>query len=327
MRFLAMFIFFMLGSLTLWIVLIWGQAGNPTKMSQWIYDAYEKKEGIARSIKEEKVVIVAGSNALFGIDSKMLSKAMGLPVINYGVNAGIELPLTLFMAQKVIHKGDTVIMPLEYPMYSYDGTAGAQMIDYLFAREPAYFWRLRFQEKLYLVWHTTFGRIAEGYFRQENTPVTKGLYGAHHIDDYGDQIETEIKHRSNWMYNEVLNHVKNPQSYGVEFDREALGWFYLEEFVQWCNTREVKVIFMPSTLLKNERYMKDPKEKWLYTHIADEVRRKGWNYVGNPYDYMYETELYFNTDFHLIDSARKMRTEKMLEDLGCNQGALKCTLR
>jgi len=84
---------------------------------------------------------------------------------------------------------------------------------------------------------------------------------------------------------------------------------------------------MPSTLLRNEYYFNDPKEKWLYTHIADEVRRKGWNYVGDPYDYMYEKELYFNTDFHLIDRARKMRTEKMLEDLGCNQGALKCTLR
>lgn len=322
MRFLAMFIFFMLGSLALWLLLVWGQAGNPTKMSQWIYDAYEKKEGIAKSIKEEKVVIVAGSNALFGIDSKMLSKAMGLPVVNYGVNAGIELPLTLFMAQKVIGTGDTVIMPLEYPMYSYDGTAGAQMIDYLFAREPAYFWKLGFDEQLYLVWHTTFDRIAEGYFRQENTPVTKGLYGAHHIDDYGDQIETEIKHRSDWMYNEVLNHVKNPQSYGAEFDSEALGWSYLEAFVQWCETREVKVVFMPSTLLRNETYIKYTKEKWFYTHIADEVRGRGWSYVGDPYEYMYEPSAYFNTNFHLNESARVIRTNKMIYDL--NKSSILC---
>ncbi|RUA00014.1 MAG: hypothetical protein DSY89_07400, partial [Deltaproteobacteria bacterium] len=59
-----------------------------------------KKEKIAKSIQTKKIVIVAGSNALFGIKSKMLSKALHMPVLNYGVNAGIELPLTLELAKR-----------------------------------------------------------------------------------------------------------------------------------------------------------------------------------------------------------------------------------
>lgn len=315
MRFLTSFILFIFGCFILLSFIIWGQAGKPTQMSQWIYDVYKKKINIAHLIKEKKIIIVAGSNALFGIDSQMLSDAFTLPVVNFGVNAGIELPLTLFMAQKVIHKGDTVIMPLEYPMYSYDGTPGVQMIDFLLGREAGFFKKLYFDEQFYILWHISFDRIVEGYLRAKNTPVTKGVYGAYHINKYGDQTRTEIKYRSDWMYKEVLKHVKKPETYGAEFDKMASGWLYLEKFVEWCESKEVKVVFMPSTLLKDESYFAESNEKWFYEHIANEVRGKGWNYVGDPYDYMYAKELYFNTNFHLIESARKMRTEKMIEDL------------
>ncbi|MBA1419971.1 MAG: hypothetical protein FAF03_03690 [Epsilonproteobacteria bacterium] len=316
MRFLTFFIFFILGCLALFILLIWGQTGNPTKMSQWVDDVYEKKRNIAQSIKTKKIILVSGSNALFGVDSRMLEDTFKLPVVNYSVNAGIELPLTLFKAQEVIHKGDTVIMPLEYPMYSYDGTAGVQMIDYLLAREPKYFTKLTLQEQFYIVWHITVNRIIEGYIDSENTPVTKGIYGAHHVNVYGDQIKTEIKYRSKKMYKDMLKtHLTNPEAYGVTYDQNNLGWIYLEEFVKWCEDREVKVIFMPSTIMQDSSYFTSKKEKWFYSHIAEVVRNKGWNYIGDPYDYMYDKELYFNTNFHLIDSARKMRTEKMIEDL------------
>ena len=298
-----------------WGVLVTGQAGNPTRMSQWISDAYLKKMQIARKIEGKKIVIVAGSNALFGIDSGMLSKAFHMPVVNDAVNAGIELPCTLFMAQKVIRPGDIVLLPLEYPMYSYEGKPGIQMIDFLLAREPECFWNLTWKERFYIVWHVSLKRVWKGYSGYKNTPVTSGLYGAHHIDRHGDQTGTDLSHRTAAMYEEVLQHSSHPESYGKAFDMEALGWEYLEKFVEWGKAHDVKIIFMPSTLMRHESYRNDPQEKWFYTHIAEEIRRRGWAYVGEPYEYMYEPALYFNTNFHLIDSARKMRTQKMIEDL------------
>jgi len=299
-------------------MIILGQAGKPTKMSQWIDDVYGKKEKFAQSVKGRKIVIVAGSNALFGVDSKMLCDAFALPVVNDSVNAGIELPLILFKAQEVIAPGDVVILPLEYPMYSYDGRAGVQMIDYLLAREPGYFRKLTLKEQFYVIWHISFERVAEGYLDSTNNPVTQGLYGAHQLDTYGDQTGTEIFHKSDFMYEEIKVHLKHPETYGREFDQNALGWKYLEKFVSWCEEREVKVIFMPSTLMYDERYHTVPEERRFYVHLAEEVRKRGWKYVGDPYAYMYDKALYFNTNFHLIDSARKMRTKKMIEDLRAN---------
>jgi len=314
-RFFAIFIVTLSLCLLLWILLVWGQAGHPTQMSQWIYDVYEKKQKIAQEIEGRKIVVAAGSNALFGIDSQMLEKAFGLPVVNYGVNAGIELPCTLRMVKKVIQKGDIVLMPLEYPMYFYGGRPGVQMIDFLLAREPNCLWKLTLREQLYIFWHLSFKRFWEGYRKYVEKPVRSGLYGAHHVDSHGDQNETALQYRTAGMYAEVLEHDRHPEKYGVSFDTEALGWRYLAQFVRWCQKRNVRVIFMPSTLMWHKSYKNNPQEKYLYTHIAQEVRRRGWIYVGNPYDYMYDKSFYFNTNFHLIKHARKIRTKQIIRDL------------
>ena len=300
-----------------WLIIFFYQMGNPTKLSQWIYDAYNKKTNIANSIKDKKIVILAGSNALFGVDSHMISKEFNLPVVNMGVNAGIELPLVLELTKRVIKKGDIVIAPLEYPMYSYTGKAGVQMIDYLLSREPKFFWRLSLKEMIYIITHVGFKRLYNGLFYKGGKPITSGLYGIHHIEDkHGDQNQTDVRYRTNWMYGQIVNkYAKHPERYGKEFDRDALGWKYIDKFVKWCKKRDVKVIFMPSTILKCKSYFDDEEERWFYTHIGDEVRKRGWLYIGEPYKYMYDKECYFDTNFHLVNSCRKKRTKQMIKDL------------
>ncbi len=286
-------------------------------MSQWITDVYAKKEHHAQAIKGKKIVIAAGSNALFGVNSQMLSDAFGLPVINDSVNAGIELPCILHMAKHVIESGDIVIMPLEHSMYAYGGKPGVQMIDFLLSKEPKCFWTLLPSEQFYILWHTTMDRIIKGYKAEGGAPVKKGLYGAQHIDSHGDQNETEIEYRTEAMYQKVLQRytISPPYTYGKDFSRSASGWSYLKEFIEWCQERDARVIFMPAALMPDKSYFDDPREQWFFTHIAEEVKRQGWNYVGNPYDYMYDESLYFNTDSHLIDRGRTMRTEQMIRDL------------
>ena len=305
----------MIGCFLLWFFLLWGQMGNPTKMSQWLFDAYEKKQKISRSIKSKKIVIVAGSNALFGVDSQMLGEAFGLPVLNDSVNAGIELPGILFMAQKVINRGDMVIMPLEYGLFSYNGDASVQMIDFILSRRTELLSRLTIEEQFYLYWHVTLERIYTGYFDHSESKITKGIYGVHHIDANGDQTHTELPRQTKQMRSELKTHIDQPVKYSESFDPNAPGWHYLNYFVEWCRERNVEVVFMPAALMQDKSYVEIPEERWFFTHLPQEIQSRGWHYTGNPYDYMYENECYFNTRYHLIDKCRKIRTERMIKDL------------
>lgn len=315
MKFLYTYLALSLLLIFAWGGVVWMQMGKPTRMSQWVWDAYQKKEQLSQKIERPKLVIVAGSNALFGVDSKILSKAYDLPVLNDGVNAGIGLPTILSMARRVIHPHDCVIVPLEYPLYSYDGKAGVQMIDFVLSRVPALFLQLSLQEQLYILWHISFDRVLKGYRDDSQVPITKGLYSAMHIDVYGDQNETEIRYQKPYLEELRREHINKAEKYAKTFDREAIGWSYLEAFVEWCRARDVKVIFMPSTLMWDSSYKSDSKEHAFYSQLPQEVRKRGWQYVGDPYDYMYESGLYFNTKYHLIDRGRVIRTEQMIKDL------------
>lgn len=297
----------------LWIILVFSQVANPTKMSQWVYDAYEKKTLIAHNTKGRKILIVAGSNALFGINSKMLQETFKIPVVNFGVNAGVLLPYTLYKAKEVINDEDIILMPLEYSLYTYNAMPNQQMIDSIFSRDIEVFSYLTLKEQFYMIWHVTFKRLYNGYKALGGERVSKGLYGAHHIDAFGDQIQTSLKDRTKGMQDE-LNTLK-ANKYGAEFTPKTLAWSYLENFIDWCDAKNVKVIFMPSTLMYFDTYKSDSKEKWFYENLANTIHSKGYQYVGNPYSYMYDKSKYLNTDFHLIDSARDIRTKQMILDL------------
>lgn len=311
--FILKFILSLIFLFTLWIAIVFFQIGNPTKMSQWVYDVYSKKINIAQKIKEKKLLIVSGSNALFGIDSKMLSDSLDIKVVNFAVNAGVMLPYTLYKAKEVINQGDIVLLPLEYSMYNYDGIPNEQMIDYILSRDFKVFFELSFKEQFYIFWNVPFKRIYNGYFNNSNNKVNRGLYGSHNVDENGDQINIGIKNKSKAIEKELDNHKAN--YYGAEFEKNTLTWKYLDSFVQWCKENNVETIFVPSTLLGFDIYKSDTKERLYYELIPKLIKDKNWNYVGNPYDYMYEKEFYFNTDFHLNHKGRIKRTKQLIEDL------------
>ncbi len=321
MSFIRIYFLSMLLGLGLWSLVVWGQVGNPTKGSQWIAEAYKHKEKYAKSIETPKIVIVAGSNGLFGIDSGMLGKAFNMPVVNMCVNAGIDLPPILEHGKRVIKEGDTVLLPLEYPLYSYNGEPIVQMIDYLYAREPRMLDTISYQEQFWILWHLSIKRLYAGYMDGKDTPISKGVYGVHNIDFRGDQLLIDSRLQQDAMRRELAN--QKPETYGIGYKKDALGWEYLEQFVQWCRARDVQVVFMPSTLMDDPFYHNDPKEKSYYKSIANRVREQGWIYVGDPYSYMYAPSLYFNTNFHLNSQGRKIRTQQMIEELGKKSNILK----
>ena len=311
--FIRLYFIFMLLSLGLWTLMVWGQIGSPTKSSQWVAEVYKHKEQYANTVKTPKIVVVAGSNGLFGVDSGILKRAFGREVVNMCVNAGVDLPPILEHAKRVIKRGDIVLMPLEYPLYSYDGEPIVQMIDYLYAREPSMIERLGYLEQFWMLWHISKDRLDRGYSDGADIPITKGVYGVHNIDRYGDQLHTDSSYQTEAMREELDNH--KAESYGEEFRSDSLGWNYLEEFVEWCRDRGVSIYFLPSTLMDNPHYHNDPKKREFYTNLPQIIRDRGWSYIGEPYNYMYDKSLYFNTNFHLNSRGREIRTKQMIEDI------------
>lgn len=90
--------------------------------SSWLADVYVVKESAARSITAPKVIVVSGSNAMFGIDSDNLSRLIGTPVLNMASHAGLPLPLLVDLSIEHVNSGDVVVAPLEFEYYRRDPT-------------------------------------------------------------------------------------------------------------------------------------------------------------------------------------------------------------
>jgi len=49
------------------------------------------KLDLLKTVPSPKIVVFGGSNVAFGIDSELIEKEFGIPVINDGLNAGVSL--------------------------------------------------------------------------------------------------------------------------------------------------------------------------------------------------------------------------------------------
>jgi hypothetical protein len=299
-----------------WLGLIAGQLGNPTP--SWVHHAYALKQRAAEAIKQPKIVIVSGSNALFGINSAMLSQAYQRPVVNQGVNAAMLLPYILYRSQQVLKPGDIALLPLEYPLYLYNGETNGQLIDQIMARDPGFFWQLGWPERFRIVWETPLERVWQGYHPSDAQPPITALYGIHNIDPLtGDQRNTDKARLVGQELREWETHRDMPpHRYAKDDKPDNLAWQYLRDYIAWTKQHEVCLIFIPSVFHERAFYHEDQLEQAFYASLPDKVRALGTNYVGSPFDYMYGLDELFNTEYHLTAEGRQRHTTKLIKDLG-----------
>lgn len=296
-----------------WLLLIAGQLGNYTPSSQWVREAYLFKNNRALEIAEEKLVIVAGSNAMFGVNSSILSEYYGRPVVNQGVNAGIGLPFIIQQAKKILKQGDIVLLPIEHGLYNYDEETNNVMVDYYFT-ESDLFSGLSWNMKLKMLAKISLKRIYQGYLGLPSGFKVAGLYGPQNMDANGDQINSSVAYRHESQL-EALNS-QLPSRYGAEAPEAPLAWSLLGEFQRYADRKGICLIYVPSTMMFNPLYTSDATELDFYQTLPATARAKGLRYVGEPLNFMYATENYFDTNYHLVSEMRSKHTRALISLLG-----------
>ncbi len=298
----------------MWIQGLNTQLGTPTPTSRWVFDAYQLKLQAAEQITAPKVLVVAGSNAMFGIDSKLLSEYWQRPTINLAVNAGLGLDYILAQAQKVARRGDVLILPLEYALYLDNGEANSQIIDYVIGRDRIYWNSLTVYQRTQFVIGMAPERWIQGLHKQADPPITSGTYGAHHLNEVGDQIFSGREHQQATDHAAVTIAAspKKAWTYGERALQEKGAWERLRQFAKWSQQNQVCLIAVPTALLFQQSYRASTIERGFYESLPARVRQLGISYVGKPFDFIYPPDHFFDTDHHLQDWARKIHTNKLV---------------
>jgi hypothetical protein len=70
------------------------------------------------SIEGRKLVVIAGSNALYSHRCETMEPLLGIPCVNAGVVVGIGLDYLFARWEKLLHPGDIVYLPMEEAQYT-----------------------------------------------------------------------------------------------------------------------------------------------------------------------------------------------------------------
>ena len=84
----------------------------PQYTDTFVGELNEKVERL-NSIDEPKIVVVGGSSVAFGLDSALLEKYTGMPVVNFGLYAALGTKVMLDLSRGGIKEGDIVILAPE----------------------------------------------------------------------------------------------------------------------------------------------------------------------------------------------------------------------
>jgi hypothetical protein len=97
----------------------------------WIDGLYKEKVAALNRLHGNRIYVVSGSSSLFSLDTKVLSQAVGKPVVNLATHAGLGLPYILDRAERQMQPGDTIIFTPEYPLLELPATPNQLVIDYV----------------------------------------------------------------------------------------------------------------------------------------------------------------------------------------------------
>jgi hypothetical protein len=294
----------------LWLLTLIGQAGRPVPNTQWIEKAYEYKLALARIELRPKVLVVAGSAAMFGVSSFALSTALGRPVVNLGVNAGVLSPYIQHYARQAIAPGDWVVLPVEYPMFHGRYSINMPFIDYWWEHPGFRRLDVNLAQLAQVLWLTPVTRALDGYRGLPQGFKVSGLYGPQNLDANGDQINSQADRQEVWMRELVERSAV--ERYGAQAKAWQANWASWKKLADDVTAAGGCAVFVPPPMLDREGYHHG-KERRYYESLPQQARAQGLNYVGSPLDTLYPTDHFFDTNYHLNDVARATYTRYLID--------------
>ncbi len=280
-------------------------------IDQW----YQHKIAVAEKLPGNRLVIVSGSNGLYGVGARQIEDATGVPTVNFATHAGLSGKYLLYRAREVLRPGDTVLLPLEYELY-FPSEANAVYTDYVISKDAKYFAGLPLTEQGFWIASSSFPEMMERLTESERK--LKKI-----VETFREQTAGELNDRGDFIRNAKADQlpdakVRVDRLTGVEplligdWNETESGWREIEAFVKWCKENRIGVLAtFPSTIYFKE--YETGKLEVASKNIAAHYASMGVPVLGDPKAFMFERSDFFDTIYHLNREGAVQRTDRLLK--------------
>lgn len=273
-----------------------------TSYNAVIIDKYKRLQ----DTPSPKIVLIAGSNFAYGINSKLIAESLQKPVVNMAIHYDYGTKFMLNQISPELYKGDTVIMGFEYIIESKGNKSEQLLMARYFPKAKEWmkfdniFEEIQVNGQLRI---NTFKTVLERLYK--NTEVnyqisdTTSVFFRGAINEYGD----------------LISHYNNPPMKRIPrailSDKVSLKNAIndMNIFYQEMKTKKVKVYFVYPTYSESN-YVLDKK-------IIDKFQQEYDKYaqfpiLGKPADFVFADSLYHDMAYHLTQKGGEIRTQKII---------------
>lgn len=295
----------------------------PPVYTETFYGALNEKYDRLNEIDGEKIVVVGGSSVAFGLDSELLERYTGMPVVNFGLYADLGTKMMLDLSLSGISEGDVVILAPELDRQTlslYFNNESALMAlddDFSMARH------LKVDDLLSCVggsWR--FAQAKRDRYLGKTEISLDAVYRSEYFNEYGDFSLAREENVMKTYYDSNNKIVLDSSEYGNELD-EFLA--YVNKYVKKCERRGATVYF--SFCPMNELGLSEGSNLLIRSEFEEYLSDKlDCEIISSIEDYVLEAGYFFDTNFHLNDAGVMVRTIRLAKDLriaaGIMSGAL-----
>jgi len=262
----------------------------------WIERNLAKKRVLAEEIIGKKIILLGGSSVFFGLQAKLMTEELKIPTVNMGIHAGLEVDYLLHLGEEYAKKGDIVVVSLEYMHYLYDGSNGAQKINYVLSHDKTYFENLTYEKRIsYMRSIKPFDSIPSYVVGKIKKAVQ---WDPFEMNKYGDKIDNIGIMEGNIPAFDINKY---------KLDNKK-GFDAIIDFAEFCMKNDIKLIFLYQTISKHEKYFNDKEYLNFFKSIASFFKENNLLVLDNPYSAMFTRKYIFNTENHLNNEGAKIRT-------------------
>lgn len=296
-------------SFYLFILLLSLHTGSPR--TRWIDEIYHIKLTYVQSVKTEKIIILSGSNGIFGISCEQIYEENNIPCINGSTHAGLGVKYILHKGKLWLKSRDIVILPLEYSFYSNSQNSSNVLVDYVVAKDRKYLTQFTWLEKtrfiLGLSWNDLFLGI-EAKLRL--TKPRQSHYNSKNLNQYGDETSNQ-KEAMTDKQKKAIAQLK-PVDEIADYLKDTKGMKSIENFINYCRENNIQVVAMWPSFLWFDVY--DKTKQAEVQSIQDFYDNLAIPVLGKPDDFR-DKNLFYDTNYHLNDEGKKIRTTQLITSL------------
>ena len=261
-----------------------------------------------------KIIIIGGSNAAFGFDSKILSEKLGMPVINSGLQGGMGIRFAMNVVKPYIHKGDIILLSPEYHNILSELHGGEILAQTLILYPNG----IRFISSVHEVSellksfptvHTVaIKKYLEDLLLEECQICNESetIYYRHAFDPETGDITTNTKDSQS-----TVNLVAELNS-SVPNDEMTRNIVFFNSFNKYVDSKKAKMFFVFPSIVNNF----DFSTKTILMQTEKLLKQDlDFPLLDSLEDSQFSNDLMFDTPYHLNDEGRKIRSNLIASKL------------